>query len=72
MIMSGRKTNLMIALEDKPGQLTRVSEIISGMGANVVSVQYDLADPNMTVTSCFLKLGLEPATTPKSNKLKPN
>ena len=59
MIMSGRKTNLMIALEDKPGQLTRVSEIISGMGANVVSVQYDLADPNMTVTSCFLKLGLE-------------
>ena len=32
MIMSGRKTNLMIALEDKPGQLTRVSEIISGMG----------------------------------------
>ena len=59
MIMSGRKTTLMIALEDKPGQLTRVSEIISGMGANVVSVQYDLADPNMTVTSCFLKLGLE-------------
>ena len=59
MIMSGRKTNLMIALEDKPGQLTRVSEIISGCGANVVSVQYDLADPNMTVTSCFLKLGLE-------------
>ncbi len=59
MIMSGRKTNLMIALEDKPGQLTRVSEIISGCGANVVSVQYDLADPNMTITSCFLKLGLE-------------
>ena len=45
MIMSGRKTNLMIALEDKPGQLTRVSEIISGMGANVVSVQYDLCRP---------------------------
>jgi len=49
MIMSGRKTNLMIALEDKPGQLTRVSEIISGMGANVVSVQYDLADPNIII-----------------------
>lgn len=59
LIMSGRKANLMIALEDKPGQLTRVSEIISSLGANVVSVQYDLADPNMTITSCFLKLGLE-------------
>ena len=59
LVMSGRKVNLMIALEDKPGQLTRVSEIISGCGANVVSVQYDLADTNMAITSCFLKLGLE-------------
>ena len=59
LVMGGRKCNLTIALEDKPGQLTRVSEIISGCGANVVSVQYDLADTNMAITSCFLKLGLE-------------
>ena len=59
LVMSGRKCNLTIALEDKPGQLTRVSEIISGCGANVVSVQYDLGDTNMAITSCFLKLGLE-------------
>ena len=59
LIMSGRKCNLTIALEDKPGQLTRVSEIISACGANVVSVQYDLGDTNMAITSCFLKLGLE-------------
>ena len=57
--MGGRKCNLTIALEDKPGQLTRVSEIISGCGANVVSVQYDQGDTNMAITSCFLKLGLE-------------
>ena len=25
----------------------------------MVSVQYDLADTNMAITSCFLKLGLE-------------
>ena len=70
LIMSGRKTNLMIALEDKPGQLTRVSEIISGLGANVVSVQYDLADPNMTVTSCFLKLGLETRDAAQIEQIK--
>ena len=29
MVMSGRKTNLMIALEDKPGQLSLVSDIVS-------------------------------------------
>ena len=59
LVMGGRKCNLTIALEDKPGQLTRVSEIISGCGANVVSVQYDQGDTNMAITSCFLKLGLE-------------
>ncbi|MGN0983405.1 MAG: threonine ammonia-lyase [Gemmiger sp.] len=70
LIMSGRKCNLMIALEDKPGQLTRVSEIISGCGANVVSVQYDLADPNMTITSCFLKLGLETRNAAQIEEIK--
>ena len=49
----------MIALEDKPGQLTLVSDIISNCGANVVSVHHDRADTNMAITSCFLKLGLE-------------
>ena len=36
--MSGRKANLTIALEDKPGQLQRVAEIVSRCGSNVVSV----------------------------------
>ena len=41
LVMSGRKTNLMIALEDKPGQLSLVSDIVSACGANVVSVHHD-------------------------------
>ena len=59
LVMSGRKTNLMIALEDKPGQLSLVSDIVSACGANVVSVHQDRSDANMAITSCFLKLGLE-------------
>ena len=59
LIMSGRKSNLTIALEDKPGQLTRVSSIVAECGGNVVSVQYDGSDPNMPISSCFLKLGME-------------
>ena len=59
LVMGGRKANLMIALEDKPGQLTKVSEIVAACGGNVVSVQYDGSDPNMPVSSCFLKLALE-------------
>ena len=57
--MSGRNTNLMIALEDKPGQLQQVSEIIASCGGNVVSVYHDRGDTNMSISSCFLKLGLE-------------
>ncbi len=70
LIMSGRKCNLMIALEDKPGQLTRVSEIISGCGANVVSVQYDQGDTNMAITSCFLKLALETKDAAQITQIK--
>ena len=59
LVMGGRNVNLMIALEDKPGQLQGVSEIISRCGGNVVSVHHDRADTSMAITSCFLKLGLE-------------
>ena len=59
LVMSGRKTNLMIALEDKPGQLKKVAELVSRCGSNVVSVQHDGSDPNMPISSCFLKLALE-------------
>ena len=59
LVMSGRKANLTIALEDKPGQLERVAAIVSRCGSNVVSVLHDGSDPNMPISSCFLKLVLE-------------
>lgn len=59
LVMSGRKANLTIALEDKPGQLQQVADIVSRCGSNVVSVLHDGSDPNMPISSCFLKLTLE-------------
>ncbi len=59
LVMSGRNASLTIALIDKPGQLEGVSRIVSEHGGNVVSVQYDRADPNMAINSCFLTLALE-------------
>ena len=70
MVMSGRKTNLMIALEDKPGQLSLVSDIVSACGANVVSVHHDRSDANMAITSCFLKLGLETRDAAQIEQIK--
>ena len=59
LIAAGRKTVLSIALEDKPGQLLGVSEIVSRCGANVVSVIHGNSDVNTAVTSCVLTIGLE-------------
>lgn len=59
LVTTGRSVNLTIALEDKPGQLQEVSEIIAECGGNVVAVHHDRSDVNMAISSCFLKLGLE-------------
>lgn len=59
LVTAGRNAMLTIALEDKPGQLLGVSQIISDCGANVVSVQHERSDAQMPVASCFLKIGME-------------
>ena len=59
LVMGGRNSILQIALEDKPGQLLGVSEIISRCGGNVVSVHHERSDANMAISSCFLKIGME-------------
>lgn len=59
LLTAGRNCMLTIALEDKPGQLLGVSQIVSDCGANVVGVTHERSDANMPVASCFLKLSLE-------------
>lgn len=57
--MSGRKANIAIALSDKPGQLSDVSNIIAETGANVTSVSYDSTDLDMNITDCYLRIAVE-------------
>ncbi len=57
--MSGRKANIIIALSDKPGQLSDVSNIIAETGANVTSVSYDSTDLDMNITDCYLRIAVE-------------
>ena len=59
LVTSGRSATLHIALEDKPGQLSKVSNIISDCGGNVVQVYHSGSDPAMAITSCNLTVGLE-------------
>lgn len=57
--MSGRTANITIALSDKPGQLSEVSDIIAKTGANVTSINYDSTDLDMNITDCYLRIDVE-------------
>ena len=59
LTIAGRNSTLTLQLEDKPGQLKDVSEIISRNGGNVVRVHYNQADPNLAITSCYLTVSME-------------
>ena len=59
LVTSGRSSELNIELLDRPGELTRVSSIISGLGANVVNVNHTRGNVNNDVNGCFLQIAME-------------
>lgn len=59
LLKAGRSADLTIALTDKPGQLQEVSQIIAGLGANVVSIYHDRADETIDINGCFLRIVME-------------
>lgn len=59
LVTSGRKSELNIELLDRPGELTRVSSIISQLGANVVSVNHARGNIDNDINGCFLQIAME-------------
>ncbi len=57
--MTGRLTELVIELTDKPGQLLTVSEIISSYGANVVELDHNRGDRHIDINDCILRISIE-------------
>lgn len=56
---SGRSCTFTVELEDKPGQLVGVSQIVARMGGNVVSVHHERNDDSARVTACQLRVKVE-------------
>ena len=69
-ITTGRKADLVIVLDDRPGQLRQVSEIVSNCDANVVGAQHNRSDVNMPITGCYLKLELETRDQSQIDEIK--
>ena len=59
LMKSGRTSNLLIELVDKPGQLMDVSRIIAQCGGNVISVHHERNSETESINGCYLRLTLE-------------
>ena len=57
--MSGRNYLVTLELVDKPGQLTQVSDIISRLGGNVISIHHERSNEGSDVNGCFLRIQIE-------------
>jgi threonine dehydratase len=59
LIKSGRSSNLLIELVDKPGQLKDVARIIADCGGNVTSVHHERTGDTESVNGCYLRIHME-------------
>ncbi len=59
LIKSGRSSDLMIELVDKPGQLKDVSRIIADCGGNVTGVYHERNGNTESVNGCYLRIHME-------------
>ncbi|MCQ2505447.1 MAG: threonine ammonia-lyase [Saccharofermentans sp.] len=59
LMKSGRVSNLLIELIDKPGQLKDVSRIIADHGGNVTSVHHERASDTESINGCYLRIAME-------------
>jgi threonine dehydratase len=59
MMVGGRMCMLTLDLDDKPGQLSAVCEIIARLGGNVISVTHERTKATNHINSCALHVELE-------------
>lgn len=67
---SGRIFTFAVELDDKPGQLVKVSQIIASVGANVISVHHERNDYTTNVTACLLRVQVETRNVDHVEELK--
>ena len=59
LLRSGRSQTLCIELQDKPGQLKQVADIIADKGGNVISIHHERASEGTDINGCYLRIVLE-------------
>ncbi len=59
LMKSGRTSNLLLELVDKPGQLKDVSRIIADCGGNVTRVHHERNGNTESINGCYLRITME-------------
>ena len=55
----GRLCTFSIEIDDKPGQLVKISSLIASLGANIISVLHERTNTFINVNSCVLRVSIE-------------
>lgn len=59
--MAGRRLKIKVVLKDRPGQLRDLLEIIAGKGGNILSIDHDRANLNISLGLAEVTLNIETA-----------
>lgn len=59
LVKSGRDCTITVNLSDKPGELSKVCNIIGELGANILSVQHERNSTNTQINGCQLRIEME-------------
>lgn len=70
LFKSGRTYTFVVELDDKPGQLVGVSQIVASLGGNVISVRHERNDDAERVTACQLRLKVETRDEEQINEIR--
>ena len=70
LLMSGRCCQLLVELQDKPGQLKDVTGIIADLGGNVTSVHHERANGGLDINGCYLRVELETRNHEHINQIR--
>lgn len=59
LVKSGRDCDITVLLSDKPGQLSKVCNVIGELGANILSVEHKRNTKNTAINGCKLHIEME-------------
>ncbi len=69
LVKNGRDCTITVMLSDKPGQLSKVCNVIGELGANILSVEHKRNSTNTAINGCKLHIEMETRNNEHINQI---